>query len=43
MILFDKDDKLIVASPNMVRLWDFIEGSEEAEIWTSCEFNDKDD
>lgn len=35
MILYDKDDKLCVASPTMVRLWDFIDGREDAEIWSS--------
>jgi len=35
MILYDHDDKLVVATPTMVRLWDFVDGAENAEIWTS--------
>ncbi len=35
MILYDRDDKVCVASPTMVRLWDFVEKGEDAEIWTS--------
>lgn len=35
MILYDHDDKVCVASPTMVRLWDFVEKGEDAEIWTS--------
>lgn len=35
MILYDRDDKLLVASPTMLRLWDFVDGAEDAEIWTS--------
>lgn len=42
MILYDNDDKVLVASPTMVRLWDFVDGREDAEIWTSQEFNAED-
>lgn len=42
MILYDKDDKVLVASPTMIRLWDFVDGSEDAEIWTSQEFLEDD-
>lgn len=42
MILYDRDDKLLVASPTMIRLWDFVDSGEEAEIWTSQEFLEDD-
>lgn len=38
MILYDKDDKLLVANDKMIRLWDFYDHKEEApELITSCE------
>ena len=30
MLLYDKDDKLVVASENEIRLWDFFDHKEEA-------------
>ena len=42
MILYDSDDKLCVASPTQVRLWDFVDGREDAEIWSSEEFSEDD-
>jgi len=30
MSLYDKDDKLVVASENEIRLWDFFDHKEEA-------------
>ena len=30
MLLYDKDDKLVVASDDEVRLWDFFDHKEEA-------------
>ena len=38
-ILYDRDDKLLVASENSVRLWDYIDGQEDAELWAIQEFN----
>ena len=38
MIMFDKDDKLLVASEKMIHLWDFFDTKEEApELITACE------
>jgi len=38
MIMFDKDDKLLVASERLIHLWDFYDTKEEApELITACE------
>jgi len=39
MILYDGDDKLCVASDNVIRLWDFYDKKEvPPEMWSSHEF-----
>lgn len=39
MILYDGDDKLCVASDNMLRLWDFYDNREvPPQLWSSQEF-----
>jgi len=38
MIMYDKDDKLLVASEDLIHLWDFYDTKEEApELITACE------
>ena len=38
MIMFDKDDKLLVANEKIIHLWDFFDHKEEApELITRCE------
>lgn len=40
MILYDADDKLCVASDNILRLWDFYDNREvPPELWASHEFS----
>lgn len=42
MILYDGDDKLCVASENVIRLWDFYDNREvPPELWSSHEFEDE--
>lgn len=42
MILYDGDDKLCVASENIVRLWDFYDNKEvPPELWSSHEFENE--
>lgn len=42
MILYDADDKLCVASENVIRLWDFYDKKEvPPELWSSREFEDE--
>lgn len=42
MILYDGDDKLCVASENIIRLWDFYDNREvPPELWSSHEFENE--
>ena len=41
MVLYDHDDKLLVASEHKIKLWNFDESKYEMpEIWTTEEFKD---
>ena len=41
MILYDQDDKLLVASEHMIKLWNFGDLKDDMpEIWTTEEFKE---